>query len=101
MKEYKAVIVGVMFDNKYEFEDILVHGIATSPTESFAIEHQEIMRLYEDFGEKPLTFSESRSEYDEPIVVVQYSEGYEHIYCYYPYGTPDKEEKKSNGKNPD
>ena len=97
MNEYRAVIVGVMFNNKYEFEDILVHGIATSPTESFAIVCKEIMRLYEDFGEKPLTFSESRSEYDEQIDVVQYSEGYEHIYCYYPYGTPY--EKKNEEKN--
>lgn len=85
-KSYKAAIIGVMFDEKYEFEDILLLGIAESPEQSFAIQQREIMRLYEDFSEsdgekKPITYKESRSNYDEPISVIKYAAGYEHIYC--------------------
>ena len=88
--DYLAVIVGVMFDEKYEFEDIFVHGVAKDATEAFAITQKEVMRLYEDFGEHPLTYTQDRSQYDEPIQVVQYSGGYEHIYCYFPNGTPQE-----------
>lgn len=84
-KNYKAAIIGVLFDEKYEFEDILLLGISESPEQSFAIQQKEIMRLYEDFsendGKKPITYEESRSSYDEPISVIKYAGGYEHIYC--------------------
>lgn len=84
-KNYKAAIIGVMFDEKYNFEDILLLGISKSPEQSFAIQQEEIMRLYEDFseedGKKPITYEETRSNYDEPICVIKYAAGYEHIYC--------------------
>lgn len=98
MSDYLAVIVGVMFDEKYEFEDVFVHGVASNPTEAFAITQQEIMRLYEDFGEHPLTYTQARSAYDEPIQVVQYSGGYEHIYCYFPKGKPQNAQKDEVSK---
>lgn len=95
MSDYLAVIVGVMFDEKYDFEDILVHGVAHSPAEAFAINAKEIARLYEDFGnDEHLEYSESRSQYDEPITVIKYASGYEHIYCMFPYGTPDERRKR-------
>ena len=78
-------IIGVLFDEKYEFEDILLLGIAETPESAFAIQQKEIMRLYEDFGaeddKSAIEYSESRSNYDEPICVIKYAEGYEHIYC--------------------
>lgn len=83
-KHYKAAIIGVMFDQDYHFEDILLLGISESAEKSFAIQQKELMRLYEDFGneEKPaIEYSESRSNYDEPICVIKYAAGYEHIYC--------------------
>lgn len=84
-KKYRAAIIGVLFNEKYEFEDILFLGIAETPESAFAIQQKEIMRLYEDFGkehDKPaVEYSESRSNYDEPICVIKYAEGYEHIYC--------------------
>jgi len=84
-KKYRAAIIGVLFDNKYQFEDILLLGFAYTPESAFAIQHNEIMRLYEDFGaedDKPaIEYSESRSNYDKPICVIKYAEGYEHIYC--------------------
>lgn len=102
MEDYESVIVGVMFDEQCQFEDVFVHGVAHSPTEAFAIQQREIMRLYEDFGEIPLTYSESRSQYDEAISVVKYSSGYEHLYCFFPNGTPEeirnRREKEENGK---
>lgn len=83
--KYEAVIIGVMFNEKYDFEDILVHGIAHSKEEAFAIQQEEIMRLYEDYNnddtDYKLEYSESRSEYDEPICVIKYRQGYEHLYC--------------------
>lgn len=102
MEDYESVIVGVMFDEKYQFEDIFVHGVAHSPDEAFAIDQREIMRLYEDFGEEPVVYSESRSTYDWPISVIKYSGGYEHLYCIFPNGTPEdirkRREEKQNGK---
>lgn len=83
-KHYRAAIIGVLFNEKYEFEDILFYGIAETPESAYAIQHKEIMRLYEDFGgdDKPaIKYSESRSNYDEPICVIKYAEGYEHLYC--------------------
>lgn len=84
-RHYRAAIIGVVFNEKYEFEDILFLGIADTPESAFAIQHNEIMRLYEDYGaenDKPaVEYSESRSNYDEPICVIKYAEGYEHIYC--------------------
>lgn len=84
-KNYKAALIGVVFDEQYQFEDILFLGISESPEQSFAIQQKEIMRLYEDFseddGKKPITYEESRSNYDEPISVIKYAAGYEHIYC--------------------
>ena len=100
MSDYLAVIVGVMFDEKYDFEDIFVHGVAHSPDEAFAIAAREIARLYEDFGEpadgehKVIEYSQSRSQYDEPIHVIKYASGYEHIYCMFPYGTPDERRER-------
>ena len=82
---YRAAIIGVLFNEKYEFEDILLLGIAETPESAFAIQQKEIMRLYEDFGaeddKSAIEYSESRSNYDEPICVIKYAEGYEHIYC--------------------
>ena len=84
-KHYRAAIIGVLFNEKYEFEDILFLGIAETPESAFAIQHNEIMRLYEDFGaedDKPaIEYSESRGNYDKPICVIKYAEGYEHLYC--------------------
>lgn len=83
-KHYRAAIIGVLFNEKYEFEDILLLGIAETPESAFAIQHNEIMRLYEDFGgdDKPaIEYSEGRSNYDKPICVIKYAEGYEHLYC--------------------
>lgn len=75
---------------KYEFEDILLLGIAETPESAYAIQHNEIMRLYEDFGgddDKPaIEYSESRSNYDESICVIKYAAGYEHIYCMFEEG---------------
>ncbi len=101
MNDYESVIVGVMFDENYQFEDIFVHGVAHSPTEAFAIEQEEIMRLYEDFGEEPVVYSESRSAYDYAISVIKYSGGYEHIYCMFPNGTPEeiRKRRKEEQKN--
>ena len=76
MSDYLAVIVGVMFDEKYDFE---------------------IARLYEDFGDdehKVVEYSQSRSQYDELIQVIKYASGYEHIYCMFPYGTPDERRER-------
>ena len=87
-KDYEAVVVGVMFDRDYKFEDIFVHGVAHSPKEALAIMAEEIMRLYEDFEEDEenykVEYSESRSEYDRQINVFKYASGYEHLYCIFP-----------------
>ena len=89
-KHYRAAIIGVLFNEKYEFEDILFHGIAETQESTFAIMHNEIMRLYEDFDgddDKPaIEYSESRSNYDEPISVIKYAAGYEHLYCMFEEG---------------
>lgn len=88
-KPYRAAIIGVLFDEKYEFVDILFLGIAETRESAVAIQCNEIMRLYEDFGgdDKPaIEYSESRSNYDEPICVIKYAAGYEHIYCMFEEG---------------
>lgn len=94
-KHYKAAIIGVMFNEKYEFEDILLLGISDNPQKSFAIQQREIMRLYEDYGEsdeKPhLEYYEGRSSYDEPISIIKYELGYEHIYCLFEEEENDSE----------
>lgn len=85
-QQYHAVIIGVLFDEEYNFEDILVHGIAHSKKEAFAIQQEEMMRLYEDYRDEngegyPVKFTESRSTYDDVICILQYKHGYEHLYC--------------------
>jgi len=85
-KKYEAVVIGVFFDEEYKFEDILVHGTAHSKEEALALQQDEIMRLYEDSRDAngdgyPVTFSESRSAYDDVICVLKYKLGYEHLYC--------------------
>lgn len=62
-----------------------------------AIEAKEIARLYEDFEDdehKVVEYSQSRSQYDELIQVIKYARGYEHIYCMFPYGTPDERRER-------
>jgi hypothetical protein len=95
-KHYKASIIAVCFDEDYKYEDILLLGISSSPMETFAIQQQEIARLYEYYGvedelkeKPPIEYSEGRSAYDEPICVIKYASGYEHIYCLF---EEDKEE---------
>ena len=93
---YEASIIAVSFDEKYEFEDILHLGIAHSKTEALSIQQDEIMRLYEDFTDEnqnhvPIEYSEGRSQYDEPICVIKYAAGYEHIYCLFNKKKEDEE----------
>lgn len=94
MNNYEAVIIAVCFDEKYDLEDILLLGIAHSKNESLAIQQDEIMRLYEDYISEedhehhPVEYSEARSQYGEPMCVLKYAGGYEHIYCMF---TKEKE----------
>lgn len=84
-----TVLIGVLFDKKYKFEDIILIGESDSPIKTFALQHDEIMRLYEDFcddngNNRPVEYSESRSMFDDAICVIKYCDGYEHIYCFHP-----------------
>lgn len=86
MAIYEASIIAVCFDKKYKFKDILHLGIAHSKEEAKSILFNEMHRLYEDYenddGKKvPIKYRTSRSQYDEPIEIFEYLEGFEHIYC--------------------
>lgn len=67
--KYEASIICVVFDEKYEFDDILHIGIAHSPTEAQSLIMGDIWRVIEDFGEGKGEIEESRSAYDEPITI--------------------------------
>ena len=102
-KEYEAVIIGVMFDERYDFEDIFMHGIAHSKEESFAIQQEEMMRLYEDYADENddkyrVEYSEDRSVYDNPICVFKYKLGYEHMYCIFTNEGRSEQDKEMAAK---
>lgn len=70
MSNDKSSIICVVFDEKYEFEDILLIGIVDSPEKARALLMNDIWRVMEDFGSSKCEIEESRSEYDEQITIV-------------------------------
>lgn len=70
MSNYKASIVCTVFNEKYEFEDILLIGIANNKDEACALLMGDIFRVMKDFGLGKCEIEESRSVYDEPITIV-------------------------------
>lgn len=70
MSNHKSSIICVVFNEKYEFEDILLIGIADNSEKARVLLMSDIFRVMEDFGSCKCEIEESRSEYDEPITVV-------------------------------
>lgn len=70
MNDYKASIICIVFNEKYEFEDVLLIGMADNKNKARALLMDDIWRVMENFGSSKCELEESRSEYDEPITVV-------------------------------
>lgn len=79
---YKAVIVCVIFDEKYDFESVSLLGISHSYSETLYLMHNDILRLMEDFDEPhKIELETSRDLYEEPITIAHHKHGHAHYYC--------------------
>lgn len=80
IKNYEASLIAVVFDETYDFVDILHCGIAHSEEEAGWLLTDELYRLIEDFEPHKIEVEESRSTYDEPITVVKCGNETYHYY---------------------
>jgi len=99
MNDYKASIVCVVFNEKYEFEDVLLIGIATNKDKAKSLLMDDIWRVMNDFGSSKCEIEESRSEYDTPITIVHTHDAsndgltmHWHYYCL--FDDAESEDKK-------
>lgn len=87
---YEASVIAVVFDEKYDFVDLLHIGISHNPKETAGLIMDDIWRLVEDFEPHEVKIKESRSMYDEPITIVHCGEDHYHYYILF---DDNKEEK--------
>ena len=86
MNDYKAIIICVVFNEKYEFNDILLIGQTDNKDKAKALLFDDIRRVMGDYGPSKCELEESRTEHDEPIMIVHThdAEGFTmhwHYYC--------------------
>lgn len=80
---YEAILTCVVFDNDYNFEDILHIGIAHSKEEASNLLLNDIWRVMEEFGNDKCSMENARSEYDEPVTIVHTEGELIHHWHYY------------------
>lgn len=87
MNDYNASIVCVVFNDQYEFEDILLIGIANSMDRAKSLIMNDISRVMRDFGSGKCEIEEAESEYGVSITVVHTRDNNDgltihwHYYC--------------------
>ena len=98
----KACLICVVFNDKYDFDDILLIGV-TDKLMVKSLLMDDILRLLEDFGDNKCEIEYGRSEYDEAVIIVHTKQEdnekltmHWHYYCLF-----DKKEDNEENEHAD
>lgn len=84
--DYKAFVMAVSFDNKYNYEGVIFLGDAKSPLEAHGLVQKDILRLLEDYEGSEVQLEEIHDTFGEDVIIAHYkydkNQDYHHMHYY-------------------